>query len=202
MRIAALFHAVVFCTLGAVGMGAALAQEGQATVLARVSVEGIQYLESFSLRVRRGGTREDAFMLTGWSRSHDGFWDRYYEEGEKGSLASQAAAPGEYEIHGFHARAGGWGGMRSFSAEDKLSYRFKVEAGKPLYLGNVHFRFQGDRGITNEPAPGLLWIILDGEKQLPFEVVLRDTQKADFEQLPKGIAPESVQVRLLQAPAK
>lgn len=202
LRCVALSIALLAPALAPAQSPGASASAAEGTVLARVSVEGMKYVENIAVRVRRVGAKEDAFRLTGWSRGHDGFWSRYYEEDEKGSLDSRQAAGGEYEIHGFAASAGGWGGGRTFSAADRFSLRFKVEPGKAVYLGNVHLRFHGDEGISPDAAgrPGLIWMFLEGQKDLPFSVMVRDTREQDLAELPKGLSRDRVEIRLLQPP--
>ena len=73
-----------------------------------------------------------------------------------------------------------------------MAYRFRVEAGRAVYLGNVHVAVTGDAGIT--PAA-----FTTAKYKATSSV--RDTRARDFAELPKlapGLAPERIEVRLLR----
>lgn len=176
------------CASGGVSRGvAAVSDPDKGTVIARVSIQGIKYVNHHAFLVRRVGANEDAFWLPGWSMQSDGYWSRYHDDIEKGELTVLSVPAGEYEIHGWNIGASGWGGLRTSKGENKFSYRFRVEPGKAVYLGNIHMAATGDSGIAFQSAT------------FTQKTIVRDLHVRDLAELPKvapGLAPDRVEVRL------
>jgi len=173
--------------------------EGQSSdrVLIRVSVQGLKYLNKFSLLVRpiRGG---EPVQIQGWGIGSNGYWSAYYDEVEKGELVAFSLPVGDYEIYSFVATASAWGGPRTVSPEKNFSFPFRVSAGETVYLGNLLMRFQNDSGVASAKV-GTVWI--DGQRKIAFEPIARDTRSRDFKEMESrfaGIKPEQVKIRLLK----
>ena len=179
------------CAAGGAVRGVAT-EPDKGTIVVRPTFEGFKYVNNYSLLVRKVGAQEEAFSLGSWSMASEGYWTRYYDDIERGELVVMSVAAGDYEIHGWWIGASGWGGLRTSVAKDRLSYRFRVEPGKVVYLGNVHVTVTGDAGIT--PAA-----FTTAKYKATSSV--RDTRARDFAELPKlapGLAPERIEVRLLR----
>jgi hypothetical protein len=179
------------CATGGAVRGVAT-EPDKGTIVVRPTFAGFKYVNNYSLLVRKVGSQEEAFSLGSWSMASEGYWTRYYDDIERGELVVMSVPAGEYEIHGWWIGASGWGGLRHSVAKDRLSYRFRVEPGKAIYLGNVHVAVTGDTGIT--PAA-----FTTAKYKATSSV--RDTRARDFAELPKlapGLAPERVEVRLLR----
>lgn len=177
---------------GAARGAASAAEPDNGTIIVRPTFQGFKYVSAYSLLVRKAGTKEDGFPLKSWSVASDGYWARYYDDIERGELVALSIPAGEYEIHGWSIIAGGWGGLRTSTAKDRLAYRFRVEAGKAVYLGNLHVAMTADTGIT--PAAFTV-----SKYQATSSV--RDMRARDFAELPAlelGIVQERVEVRLLR----
>lgn len=177
---------------GAVRGVASAAEPDKGTIIVRPTIQGFKYMHAYSLLVRKAGTQEDGLSLNSWSMASDGYWTRYYDDIERGELVVMPMPAGEYAIHGWSIGASGWGGQRISIAKDRLSYRFRVEPGKVVYLGNLHLVVTGDTGMT--PAQ-----FTTAKYQWTSHV--RDTRARDFAELPQlapGLAPERVEIRLLR----
>jgi hypothetical protein len=96
---------------------------------------------------------------------------------------------GEYELHGWYIGASGWGGICTSNSPNRVSHRFRVDPGKAVYLGNIHLDVSADSGIT--PAA-----FQSGSYRA--RLVIRDNRAKDLAQLPAGLTPEHVEVRLLR----
>jgi hypothetical protein len=148
-------------------------------VLMRISIEGLKYLNSFSLLVRpvKGG---EPVKIQGWGMGSSGYWSSYYDEVEKGELVAFSLPAGDYEIYSFVATASAWGGPRAVSPEKNFSFPFHVQAGESSYLGNLLVRFRGDSGVASARV-GTVWI--DGQRKIDFEPIARDTRSRDFKEM-------------------
>ena len=181
------------------GKAVAEMSEGKGVALLRVSVEGLKYVQSFGVLVRAAGTTDLPMQFRGWHPLHEEYWSRFYEDTEKGQLVAVSLPPGEYEIFGIEGEAGAWGGSRRASLKG-FSARFRVDAGKAVYLGNVHVRFYGDAGTLPPHVRVKGYVLPVGSSTLPLDIEMRDTRQRDFAELPKrapGLAKEQIEVRLL-----
>ncbi len=166
-------------------------------VMMRISIEGLKYLNSFSLLARpvKGG---EPVKIQGWGMGSSGYWSTYYDEVEKGELVAFSLPAGEYEIYSFVATASAWGGPRTVSPEKNFSFPFRVQAGETAYLGNLLVRFRGDSGVASARV-GTVWI--DGQRKIAFEPIVRDTRSRDFKEMESRfpeLKPDLVKVRLLK----
>ncbi len=166
-------------------------------VLMRISIEGLKYLNSFSLLVRpvKGG---EPVKIQGWGMGSSGYWSTYYDEVEKSELVAFSLPAGDYEIYSFVAGASAWGGPRSVSPEKNFSFPFRVLAGESAYLGNLLIRFRGDSGVASARV-GTVWI--DGQRKIDFEPIARDTRSRDFKEMESrfpNLKPDQLKVRLLK----
>lgn len=178
------------CAAGGATKGVASASDpNNGTVIARVSIQGFKYVNNYSVLVRRVGTADNAFSMQGWSMGSDGYWARYYDDIERGELVVMNVPAGEYELHGWWIGASGWGGVRTSNAPNRVSHRFRVEAGKAVYLGHIHLEVAGDSGMT--PAA-----FQSGTYKA--RLVVRDSRARDLAQLPSGLSADRVEVRLLR----
>lgn len=160
-------------------------------VFVRVSIEGLKYVDGLTVFARPLGGG-DATKFRGWSVSSDGYWSTYYDEVEKGELVSMSLPPGEYEFFSYSASAGGVGGTRALTATKEFSYRFRVQAGEYVYLGNFLTRVKTDSGLT--PSAGT-------KASVRVEHSVRDTRARDFKEIEKrfpGLALDKVVPRLLK----
>jgi hypothetical protein len=159
------------------------------TIIARVSIQGFKFVNNYSVLVRRAGATENAFSLQGWSMASDGYWTRYYDDIERGELAVMTVPAGEYELHDWYIAASGWGGIRTSNRPNRVSHHFRVDPGKAVYLGHIHLDVSADSGIT--PAA-----FEKGSYRA--RLLIRDNRAKDLAQLPAGLTPERVEVRLLR----
>jgi hypothetical protein len=160
-------------------------------VFVRVSIEGLKYADGLTVLARPTGGG-DTTKFRGWSVSSDGYWSTYYDEAEKGELVAMPLPPGEYEFFSIAASAGGMGGVRVFNSTKDFSYRFRVQAGEYVYLGNLLTRVKADSGVT--PSAGSKTVV-------GIEHITRDTRARDLKEIEKrfpGVAPDKILVRLLK----
>jgi hypothetical protein len=163
----------------------------------RVSVEGLKYLNSFTLLARplKGG---EPVKIQGWGMGSSGYWSTYYDEVEKGELVSISLPVGDYEIYSFVATASAWGSPRTVSPEKSFLFPFRVNAGETAYLGNLLLRFHNDSGVASAKIGT---VMIDGQRKIAFEPVARDTRSRDFKEMETrypGIKPDNLKVRLLK----
>ena len=173
-----------------------VAQPGD-KVLMRVSIEGLKYVNSFSLLARplKGG---EPVKIQGWGVGSSGYWSTYYDEVEKGELVAFSLPAGDYELYSFIATASAWGSPRAVSPEKSFSYPFRVNVGETAYLGNLLLRFLNDSGVA---SARIGTVLIDGQRKIAFEPILRDTRSRDFKEMATrfpGIKPEELKVRLLK----
>ena len=166
-------------------------------VLMRVSVEGLKYLNSFSLLVRpvKGG---EPVRIQGWGMGSNGYWSTYYDEVEKGELVAFSLPAGDYEIYSFVATASAWGSPRTVSPEKSFSFPFRTQAGETAYLGNLMVRFQGDSGVG---SVRLGTVLIDGQRRIAFEPIVSDTRSRDIKEMESrfpDLKPDQLKVRLLK----
>jgi hypothetical protein len=166
-------------------------------VLMRVSVEGLKFLNSFTLLARpvKGG---EPVKIQGWSMGSNGYWSTYYDEVEKGELVAFSLPAGDYEFYSFVATASGWGSPRAFSPEKSFSFPFRVQAAETAYLGNLLVRFQGDSGVG---SVRIGTVLIDGQRTLAFDPIARDTRTKDFKEMESrfpDLKPDQLTVRLLK----
>lgn len=204
-----LFVAVTLAAFGslqgcmATGAGAVAelkSEPGKGLLLIRVSCEGLKYITVCGMPVRRAGTTDLPMSLRGWYPMHEEYWSRFYDESEKGQLIAVSLPAAEYEIFGVQAEASAWGGMRSASVKG-FSTRFRVDAGRAVYVGNINAHFYNDTGRLPPHVRLRGWVLPTGSTQLPLDIELRDTRKRDFAELPKrapGLAESQIDVRLLR----
>lgn len=174
--------------------GARAQPAAEGTVLIRVSLEGLKYVNKFVAEARPAGGG-DTVDLQGWGFPSDGYWSRYYEDGEKGQLVVAKLPAGDYELFSFYAAASAWGGTRTVRPAKPISHRFRVEAGEAVYLGNLHVRFTGDTGVVSPQ-----YVVVD-DKRIGVDVRLRDSRERDLAEAvgrDPDLAPERVRVRLLK----
>ena len=174
------------------------AQSGE-KVLLRVSVEGLKYVNSFSLLARplKGG---EPVKIQGWGMGSSGYWSTYYDEVEKGELVAFSLPAGDYELYSFIATASAWGSPRAVSPEKGFSspFPFRVNAGETAYLGNLLLRFHNDSGVA---SARIGTVLIDGQRKIAFEPIFRDTRSRDFKEMATrfpGVKPEELKVRLLK----
>jgi len=166
-------------------------------VFIRISVEGLKYLNSFSLLARpvKGG---EPIKIQGWSMSSTGYWSTYYDEVEKGELVATSLPAGEYEIYSFVATASAWGGPRTVSPEKSFSFPFRVESGESIYLGNLSFRFKGDSGVL---PSSMGTVKVDDQRKIGFDRMTGDTRLRDFKEIETrfpSLQLDRLKVRLLK----
>lgn len=165
------------------------------TVLVRPSVEGLKYVNKYLLKARPAGGGE-AIEFQSWGWGSDGYWSRYYEESEKGELVSLSLPAGDYEFFNFLATAGAWGGTRTVWSSKDFSYRFRVNPGEAVYVGNLHVRFLGDKGVVSP-----WYVVVDSERRMGLDISVRDARERDLADAAKRepeLARDRVQVRLLR----
>ena len=84
---------------------AAALPAGHGYVALRITVQGLQYLNSMQFTARPVGGGQD-IALTVWGTGSDGYWTQYYNDGEKGNLIWLALPQGDYELVSFGGMAG------------------------------------------------------------------------------------------------
>jgi hypothetical protein len=174
----------------AVGADAGL-PAGHGTVVLRASLQGLKFLNHFQVLLRPVGGGAPV-SLQAWGASSTGYWSRYYDDDAKGGLLTVALPKGEYEVFGFNALSGAWGGLRSVQSGTPFGKRFRVDEGEVRYIGHVAVVVRGDRGVL--PSAG-------GAMQLPTQVQVRDESAQDLKdigQLLPGLSASRVRVGLAQ----
>jgi hypothetical protein len=129
----------------------ALDLSSQGAVALSFTSVGIPYLHGLYLFYTPAAGGEEVGMAA-YGTDSPGYWSDYYQDVEKGRLAVLQLAPGDYRFTRWSANAGGLGGTRSIDPEDPFNIPFTVEAGKILYLGNLHLTSHDVSKVTSSYA--------------------------------------------------
>lgn len=175
-------------------------ESGMGTVVARVSLEGLKYVTAFTVVSRPAGSGakpSEGTSFIGWNMGSDGWFTRSYDAEEKGQMVAVQLPAGEHEFFSYFLVAQDWGGVQStYTPTQPFAFRFRVEPGKAVYVGNFHVQFLGERKAAVDKGESDMPM---GSKRFAIKRTVRDTRARDFADLPKRyptLDPQRIEVSL------